>query len=128
MTTSSPNKLYKDPARGKCMGVCAGLADYAGVKVLLVRILFVVGCLAGWFLPLIVAYLVLGMVLDPKPGDLYRDAEEENFWREVRTRPDHTAVDMKRRFRTIDKRLQEMESYITSKRFNLDRDLRDLGR
>ncbi|GEQ97232.1 hypothetical protein JCM17844_08690 [Iodidimonas gelatinilytica] len=32
MKRFSPNKLYKDPANGKIMGVCAGLADYTGIK------------------------------------------------------------------------------------------------
>ena len=29
----SPNKLYRDPVKGKVMGVCAGVADYFGVEV-----------------------------------------------------------------------------------------------
>ncbi len=126
MTRYSPNKLYKDPANGKIMGVCAGLADYTGIKANVIRCLFVIGLLLGWFLPLVPIYFILGFVLDPKPAGLYRDAEEESFWRTVRTRPDHMAADMKRRFRAIDRRLQGLESYVTSKRFGLDRDLRNL--
>ncbi|RMD88493.1 MAG: envelope stress response membrane protein PspC [Alphaproteobacteria bacterium] len=128
MTRYSPNKLYKDPDNGKIMGVCAGLADYTGIKANVIRCVLVIGCLFGWFLPLVPVYFILGFVLDPKPKGLYRDAEEERFWRDVRIRPDYTAVDMKRRFRAIDRRLQGLESYITSKRFGLDRDLRNLER
>lgn len=126
MTRYSPNKLYKDPKNGKIMGVCAGLADYTGVKANIIRVLLVIGCVFGWFLPLVPVYFILGFVLDPRPADLYRDPEEEQFWRSVRTRPDSTAVDLKRRFRDIDKRIQKMESYMTSKRFRLDRELKGL--
>ncbi|GAB4119606.1 MAG: envelope stress response membrane protein PspC [Rhodothalassiaceae bacterium] len=125
MKRFSPNKLYKDPDAGKIMGVCAGLADYTGIKVSIVRCLTVIACIV-WFVPVAPIYLILGLVLDPKPRDLYKDPEEERFWRDVRTRPNYTTVEMKTRFRGIDKRLQKIESYITSRRFRLDRELRNL--
>jgi len=128
MTPKNPNKLYKDPRKGKLMGVAAGLADYSGVNANLIRIALVIGSLLGWFLPLIIIYIVLGVVLEAKPADLYENEEEEQFWRGVRTRPDYTAVELRKRFRRIDERIQKMESYITSKRFRLDRELRDLER
>lgn len=128
MTTRNPNKLYKDPRKGKLMGVAAGLADYSGVNANLIRIALVIGSLLGWFLPLLIIYIVLGVALEARPTDLYENEDEERFWRGVRTRPDHTAVELRKRFRRIDERLQTMESYITSKRFRLDRDLRDLER
>ncbi|GGO10932.1 phage shock protein C [Iodidimonas muriae] len=126
MKRFSPNKLYKDPANGKIMGVCAGLADYTGIKANIIRVALVIGCMIGWFLPLVPIYFILGFVLDEKPKDLYENEEEETFWRTARNRPDVSAVDLKRRFRSIDRRIQSMESYMTSKRFKLDRDLRSL--
>lgn len=128
MTARNPNKLYKHPRKGKLMGVAAGLADYSGVNANLIRVALVIGSLLGWFLPLIIIYIVLGVVLEAKPADLYENEAEEQFWRGVRTRPDYTAVELRKRFRRIDERLQTMESYITSKRFRLDRELRDLER
>ena len=110
------------------MGVAAGLADYSGVNANLIRVALVIGSLLGWFLPLLIIYIVLGVVLEAKPADLYENEDEERFWRGVRTRPDYTAVELRKRFRRIDERLQTMESYITSKRFRLDRELRDLER
>lgn len=130
MTASkSPNRLYKDPENGRLMGVCAGFANWMGINVTAVRVLFVLFCLVwGWFLVPLVLYFVLGMVLEEKPQDLYQDAEEEQFWTEVRKRPQYTAADMKRRFRDVEDRVRRMEAYVTSKRFKLDRELRDLER
>ncbi|NCO45477.1 MAG: PspC domain-containing protein, partial [Vibrio sp.] len=34
-------ELYKDPVNGKIAGVCAGLANYLGLEVWLVRILVI---------------------------------------------------------------------------------------
>lgn len=126
MTRYSPNKLYKNPRDGKIMGVCAGIADYTGVKVVIVRIAFIIGCFIGWFLPLMVLYFVLGFALDEKPTDLYANEEEERFWRTARTRPDYTTTHLSQRFKNIDKRIQSIERYMTSKRFRLDRDLKGL--
>lgn len=124
----SPSKLYKDPRRGKLMGVCAGLADYTGVKASYIRLALVLGAIFGFFVWIVIGYLILGFVLEPKPEGLYADAEEERFWRDVRTRPQATSADLRRRFRDIDERIRRMESYVTSKRFKLDRELKDLER
>ena len=122
----SRSRLYRDPENGKVMGVLAGLADYMGVRVGVLRCLFILGCLFGWFIPLVPAYFIAGFLLEPKPEDLYEDAEEEEFWRSVRRAPDYTTQDLKRKLAAVDRRIQEMEAYLTSKRFRLDRELKGL--
>jgi phage shock protein C len=54
-------RLNKD--RGKVMGVCAGIADRFGIDVMLVRIAFVIGTLAG-FGSLLLVYLAIGLIAD----------------------------------------------------------------
>ena len=95
----SRSRLYRDPENGKVM---------------------------GWFIPLVPAYFIAGFLLEPKPEDLYEDAEEEEFWRSVRRAPDYTTQDLKRKLAAVDRRIQEMEAYLTSKRFRLDRELKGL--
>lgn len=121
-----PTKLYKDPHNGKCMGVCAGIADYLDIKVGVIRFLTVVGALVTgiWFF--VIAYFILGFVLDARPRDLYEDEHEEEFWKQTRKSPDYTAAELRRRFRDIERRTSDMEAYMTSKRFRLERELRDL--
>ncbi len=125
-TRSRPTKLYKVPEDGRIMGVCAGIADYLGVKVGVVRFLTVIGAIFTGFWLFIIGYIVLGMALDPKPVDLYRDREEEEFWRQARKSPDYTAAELRKRFRDVERRTSEMEAYMTSKRFRLERELRAL--
>jgi phage shock protein C len=121
-----PTKLYKDPHRGKLMGVCAGIADYLDIKVGVVRVLVVLGALVTgiWFFA--IAYFILGFVLDPMPRDLYQDEREEEFWKQTRKAPDYTAAELRRRFRDIERRTSDMEAYMTSKRFRLERELKSL--
>ncbi|MEZ8138402.1 PspC domain-containing protein, partial [Vibrio splendidus] len=40
-------ELYRDPINGKLSGVCAGLANYFGLEVWLVRILVISAALLG---------------------------------------------------------------------------------
>jgi phage shock protein C len=123
---ASPRRLYRDKEKGKICGICAGIADYLGADVTLVRVIAVVALL---FVPAIAAvYVLLCWLLPLKPGSLYRDESDEKFWQGVRTSPKGTFSAVRLRFREMDMRLQRMERSITSKRFNLDKEFRDLGR
>lgn len=53
--------LGKD--RAKLMGVCAGIADYVGVDITLVRVAWAIGTLVG-FGSLILIYLAIGFIAD----------------------------------------------------------------
>lgn len=52
-----------DKQRGKIMGVSAGIADYFGLDVTLVRVAWVIGTLVG-FGSLILIYLAIGLIAD----------------------------------------------------------------
>jgi phage shock protein C len=126
MTRNSATKLYKNPRDGMLMGVCAGLADYFGINATAVRLLVVFGAIFTGIGVFVIGYIILGFVIDPKPADLYEDEEEETFWRETRKAPEYSAAELRRRFRDIERRTTEMESYMTSKRFRLERELKAL--
>ena len=102
--------LYRDKQNSKLMGVCSGIADYTGVNVLWVRLGFVVLLLtvAPILLP---AYFIAGMLLNKKPAHLYVDADEQKYCQRVRQSPKRTAREIRSRFRDIDRRLAEVESY-----------------
>lgn len=126
MTRFNPNKLYKDPLNGRCMGVCAGIADYFDTRASMVRLITIVLFFVGGGAPVIFAYVILGCILEKKPRDMYERPEEDKFWQKARTQPEYTKVDLNRRFEDIEKRTRNMEAYVTSKQFRLNRELRDL--
>lgn len=118
-------RFYRDTDNGKLMGVCAGIADYFGWNVTLVRLLTVVAFF--WFMPVtLIVYLVLGVLLPKKPARLYEWDADEAYWRSVRRSASNTFRDLRQRFREFDLRLQHMEGYVTSRRYDLDRQFRDL--
>jgi phage shock protein C len=56
-------RLALDKANKKILGVCGGLANWAGIDPMIVRLLFVVATLIGVGSPIII-YIVLAMILD----------------------------------------------------------------
>lgn len=126
MSKSRPSKLYRDPERARIMGVCAGLADYFGMNACFVRFLVIIGAIFLFFWPVVIGYLILGFALERRPDDLYEDTQDEEFWRTVRTRPDYTMVDLRQRFRDVEKRTRDLEAYVTSRQFRLNRELERL--
>jgi phage shock protein C len=128
--TNSSNvrfRLWRDRDRAIIAGVCAGIADYIGVEPIVVRLVVVLG-LIFFFPPTIVAYVILAVVLRPKPPALYASPEEEAFWRSVGTAPADTFHSLKRKFADLEMRLGQMESQVASGDFELHREFRNLGR
>ena len=71
------NTLYKDPARGKITGVCAGIANFLNTDPLYVRIgAIVLGFLTNGLV--LLAYIALTMVLKVQPET---DQNEASFAR-----------------------------------------------
>ncbi|OHC75654.1 MAG: hypothetical protein A3G18_00410 [Rhodospirillales bacterium RIFCSPLOWO2_12_FULL_58_28] len=121
----SPTRLYRDPANGHLMGVCAGIADYFDISPSTVRVIAVIS-LVFFTVPTAIAYFAAGMMLEAKPATLYASREQEDFWREMRTEPVHTASNLKHKFRDIERRIREAEAYVTSSEFKLNRDISNL--
>ena len=60
--------------------------------------------------------------LPPVPAVL-KAREQATFWRGVSNAPSDVFSHVKHRFRELDLRLQKMEAFITSKEFEIDREL-----
>jgi phage shock protein C len=128
MSTQPPSrtKFYLDKRNGKVMGVCAGIADYTGFDVTLVRIMMVAAILMGGG-ALIPVYFVAGWIADDKPRELaIEDREDKRFWQGVRQSPTRTARDIRSRMREIDRRLADIESYVTTENRTLAKEIERL--
>lgn len=123
---ASRTKFYLDKRNRKLMGVCAGIANYTGMDVSLVRIM-VVGAVfmsGGSILPL---YFISGFIADDEPRELaLENKEDKEFWQGVRQSPTRTARDIRGRLREIDRRLGDIESYVTTENRSLAREIEDL--
>ena len=115
--TPRRNHFYLDKANGKVMGVCAGVADYTGIDVLLVRVGLVLltvmtGGLGGFG---ILAYVMVGWLAHDRPRAFDDEGHDDRrFWQKVRARPGHSIRDVRASFRDIDRRLADVELHFTS--------------
>ncbi len=111
-------KFYLDKRNRKWSGVCAGLADYTGVDVTLVRvgIVLLTFMTSGWA---ILAYFVTAWVATDKPREFESmDKEDAKFWQTVRARPGGSVRDVHSKFRDIDRRMADIEAHVTSSATN----------
>jgi phage shock protein C len=123
---ASHTRFYRDKRNGKLFGVCAGIADYTGFDVSLVRVCFLAALFisGGSVLPF---YIIAAMVTPTKPLELeYSNVEDRQFWQGVRASPARTARDIRSRLKDIDRRLADIESYVTTENRSLAREIDQL--
>lgn len=143
-------ELFRNPSRGKIAGVCAGVADYFGWEIWLVRILVVSGVLFG--MPfLILVYVAAWFILDKDPSsaafvkgkrgqnvsgyDRTKSSEDELASESIKVKarvwqsgepPKQAFHDIRRKFRTLEHKLQNLEKYVTSTEFTVSREINKL--
>lgn len=109
-------------------GVCAGLADYFGFNLKATRFLAVVAMFTPFAAFAVISYLIAVVLVPAAPTKTTPADVDESFRQAVRSSPQQTMNDVRRRFLALDRRLARLEKYITSSRYNLDREFRDLER
>jgi phage shock protein C len=127
VTEPRRTKFYLDRRNRKWKGVCAGIADYTGIDVTLVRIGLVILTLVGGFPWTLVAYFVAAWMAPDKPHALSAQSPEQaKFWQGVRAAPRRSIQDVRSRFRDIDRRLADIETYVTSSNTRLSQEIEKL--
>ena len=113
--TARRTKFYLDRRNRKWSGVCAGIADYTGFDVTLVRVGLVILTLLGGFPWTLIAYVAAAWIAEDKPRELRDDTpEQKKFWQGVRAAPGRSIRDIRSTFRDIDRRLADVEVYVTN--------------
>ncbi len=108
---SRMKKLYRIPAKGKVKGVCAGFAEYLDIPVWLVRTIVILSMIFGLFLLTLAAYFILAMILDEKPLTVNEGAENMTT--------SQLLAQVGAELNAGERRLREMERYVTSETFNV---------
>ena len=125
--TGARTRFYLDKQDAKWSGVCAGIADYTGMDVTLVRIGMVLLTILGGFPWTLIAYWIVAAMAPRKPIELYeQDPDQKKFWQGVRANPRRTTRDVRSRFREIDRRLADVETYVTSSNNRLAQEIEQL--
>ena len=135
--TSEYRRFTRDADRAMVGGVCAGIADYFGFNLCVTRILFLIFFFAA--MPFaIIAYLALVFLVPASSrGDEYvverivRRCRPRRMSRKARRREAEearrtAAEDVSRRARELEERLARIEKHVTSRRYQLDEEFRNL--
>ena len=112
--SASRTSYYLDKRHAKVSGVLAGVADYFDVDTLWVRLGFMM-TMFFLFPPIFFAYWIVAWTATPKPYSLYAETpDEREFWTKVRVAPQRTIRDTRSSFRETERRLRDIEAYVTS--------------
>ena len=123
-TTTAERGFYRNADRAILGGVCAGLADYFGFNLRVTRLLALIAFFVA--MPMTVLAYLAAVFLIPARTTRHEQPRDPEIHRKVRSSPMQTAADLRRRFRSLDRRLARMEQYVTSSRYELDREFRNL--
>ena len=119
-------RLYRDPSNGLILGVCAGLADYFGFDLTTTRVCVAVSLI--FFMPAtLLVYFGLALLLPKRRNGAGESGRADTpVQRAVRAEPHGTLSNVNFRFRELEVRLQRLEKYVTSPRFQLDQEFESL--
>ncbi len=127
MNDQRPNgggeRLTRSSDQAVLGGVCAGIANYFGFRLGATRFLAILSLLFAFPLT-VLAYFAAVVLLPAEPTR----PTETRFHQSLRSAPKQTMNDVKSRFRSLDRRLARLEKYVTSSRYQLDKEFRDLER
>jgi len=127
-SNDSENKFYRDKEHCMIAGVCAGIADYFGLDRWLVRIITITLLVFTNSLVIFI-YILAWIVFDKKPDDYMIDELEKEFAFERIKRKvtsGNGISDTFNRFSQLELRMRRLEAFITSKRYNLSKEINDL--
>lgn len=119
--------FYLDKQNASWKGVCAGIADYTGIDVSWVRIGAIGLTILGGFPWTLFAYWATAWLASSKPIELYDvSPDRDRFWQGVRRSPSISARDVRAKYRELDRRLADVETYYTAQNSTLSEEIERL--
>ena len=116
-------RLYR--ARdGKFMGVCKGLAEHFCVSVKALRALVIIAAVFSGFWPVLGLYVLLGLVLSPRPMLPCTGVDERSFYDTCVASRAEAVAHLRERVTRLDARIRKMEDVVTRRDFDWERRFR----
>ena len=152
MSDRQRGDLRRDVREGKIAGVCAGVADYFGIELWLVRIFAIIALIFApppTFIAYCAAWFILGSKINNvySNGKVYKSADDvlkqrseyatsddadlrqmqikQTVWQAGET-PKQAIADIKYQFNKIQQRVVTIETHVTSPKFTLEREINRL--
>ena len=108
---------------GLILGVCKGIAAYFDFSVFWVRTITVLIFLFSGFWPLTGVYILAALLMKPEPVLPIETEEEAEFYDSYVHSRKGAVHRLKRKYDSLDRRIQRMEDRVTSREFDWERRL-----
>lgn len=112
--------LYRSRS-GMVMGVCKGLAEYFGFSVTWIRIIAVLLLLFTGLWPVVVLYVLAGLLMKPEPAVPFASDADREFYESYAGSRSMALGRLKRKFEHLDRRIRRMEDVVTSRDYEWER-------
>jgi phage shock protein C len=115
-------RFYLDKPNGRIFGVCSGIARHMGWDPTFVRVGVVLATLLGGFPWTLIAYGAAAVIAKQRPLDGGYGYDEDAPARVARM----STYELNRSMRDIDRRMAEVETYVTAQNTGLAREIEAL--
>lgn len=109
---------------GMILGVCQGIADYFECPPALVRLVFLLLLVFSVGLPMLIIYLILGIVMKPEPVLPLASDDDREFYNSYTASHTMALRRLKQTFDNLDRRIQRMEDIVTTRGFGWEERLK----
>jgi phage shock protein C len=103
---------------GAIFGVCKGIATYLDFSVFWLRVIVVVACILSGVWPLIIAYIIAGLVMKPEPIIPFETEDDQEFYNSYVSSRGMALRRLKRTFDSLDRRIRRMEDIVTARDYD----------
>lgn len=112
--------LYRSRT-GLIIGVCKGVAQYFDFSVFWMRAIAVALLVFSGIWPMLIVYIVAALLMKPEPVLPLETEEEQDFYNAYTTSRSMALRRLKRIFDHLDRRIQRMESTVTTREYDWER-------
>ena len=126
--TQGVNRQWSSPYRsrsGMILGVCKGLAEYFDFSLFGMRVLACILLVFSGVWPIIVLYFLAALLMKPEPVLPLKTEGEQEFYNSYASSRRMALHRLKRTYDNLDRRIQRIESIVTSREYDWDRRLNE---
>ena len=126
--TTKDNTRRGGPYRsrnGLIFGVCRGLAEHLDFTAIGLRVLVVVGTVLTGIWPGVIAYIIAALIMKPEPVVPFDSDSDAEFYNSYSTNRGMALSRLKDTFDNLDRRIQRIESIVTSPDYDWDERLKN---
>ncbi len=103
---------------GIVLGVCRGIAEYFDFSVFWTRAVALLLLFFSGLWPMVALYFIAALIMKPEPVLPLKSEDQQEFYESYVHSPRGAADRLKRRYENLNRRIQRMENYVTSREFD----------